>query len=67
MTQENHEKLNRLNPEVKEAYISAKTRILETIAKMDLFEKSSLSQEDRDTIIELLNDTSFLMKSEKLT
>ena len=65
MTKENHDRLHALRPEAKDAYIAAKTRILEAIAKMDLLENVELTQEEQNTIYELLDDTAFLMKSDK--
>lgn len=65
MTKENHEKLEALSPEAKSAYVTAKGRILEALREMDLFEGSSLSNEEKATIYELLNETAFLMKSEE--
>lgn len=65
MTKVNHEKLEALSPEGKSAYISAKGRILEALRKMDLFEGVSLSDGEKNTIYELLNETAFLMKSEE--
>ena len=65
MTTENHNRLHALRPEAKDAYIAAKTRILDAIGKMDLLEDVSLSQEDKNTIYELLDDTAFLMKSDE--
>ncbi len=65
MTKENHEKLEALSPEGKSAYVAAKGRILEAIRKMDLFEGVSLTDNEKTTIYELLNETAFLMKSEE--
>lgn len=65
MTKENHDRLHALRPEAKDAYIAAKKRILDAIAKMDLLEGVSLSEEEQQTIYELLDDTAFLMKSEE--
>jgi len=65
MTKENHKKLEALRPEVKSAYITAKGRILDVLREMDLFEGSSLTDEEKNTIYELLNETAFLMKSEE--
>ena len=65
MTKENHDRLHALRPEAKDAYISAKKRILDAIAKMDLLEGVSLTQEEQKTIYELLDDTAFLMKTEE--
>ena len=66
MTKENHNKLEALSPEAKDAYIAAKARILEALGKMDLLESVSLSDEEKSTVLELLNETAFLMKSEML-
>ena len=66
MTKENHDRLQALSPEVKDAYIAAKTRILDAIGKMDLLENVSLTEEEQSTIYELLDDTAFLMKSDEL-
>ena len=63
MTKENHDRLQALRPEAKDAYIAAKTRILDAIGKMDLLEGVSLSEEEQNTIYELLDDTAFLMKT----
>jgi len=65
MTKENHKKLEALSPEVKSAYITAKGRILDVLRKMDLFEGASLTDEEKTTIYELLDETAFLMKSEE--
>jgi len=65
MTKENHQKLEALSPEGKNAYIAAKARILEALRKMDLFESVSLTDEEKSTIYELLNETAFLMKSDE--
>ena len=62
MTIENHDRLHALRPEAKDAYIAAKTRILDAIGKMDLLEDVSLTGEEKNTIFELLDDTVFLMK-----
>ncbi|WP_309497102.1 hypothetical protein [Sulfurovum sp.] len=66
MTKENHNRLEALSPEGKDAYIAAKARILDVIGKMDLLEDVSLSEEEKSTIHELLDDTAFLMKTEEL-
>lgn len=66
MTEENHDRLEALSPEGKDAYIAAKARILDALGKMDLLEGVSLSDEEKKTIYELLDDTAFLMKSEQL-
>ena len=66
MTKENHDKLEAMSSEGKDAYIAAKARILDALGKMDLLENVSLSDEEKNTIYELLNETAFLMKSEKL-
>ncbi len=66
MTKANHDKLEALSPEGKDAYIAAKARILETLKKMDLLEGVSLSDEETNTIYTLLDETAFMMKSEKL-
>ena len=65
MTKENHDRLQALSPEVKDAYIAAKARILDAIGKMDLLEGVSLTQEEQNTVYELLDDTAFLMKSDE--
>lgn len=65
MTKENHDRLQALSPELKDAYIAAKTRILDAIGKMDLLEDVSLSEEDQNTIYELLDDTAFLIRSDE--
>lgn len=66
MTKENHVKLEALSPQAKSAYIAAKGHILEALREMDLFEGSaSLTDKEKNTIIELLNETAFLMKSEE--
>ena len=66
MTKENHDRLEALSSEGKDAYITAKTRILDAIGKMDLLKDVSLTDEEKNTIYELLDDTAFLMKSKKL-
>ena len=66
MIEENHDRLEALSPEGKDAYIAAKARILDAIGKMDLLKDVSLSDEEKSTIYELLDDTAFLMQSEKL-
>ncbi|HIP20204.1 MAG TPA: hypothetical protein EYG70_03680 [Sulfurimonas sp.] len=63
MTKENHVKLEALSPEGKSAYVSAKGRILEALRAMDLFEGVSLSDQEKTTIQELLDETAFLMQS----
>ncbi len=66
MTKENHVKLEALSQEAKSAYIAAKAKILESLREMNLFEGAgSLTDKDKNTIIELLNETAFLMKSEE--
>lgn len=65
MTKENHKKLEALSPKVKSAYIVAKGRILDVLREMDLFEDASLTEEEKNTIYELLDETAFLMKSEE--
>jgi hypothetical protein len=66
MTKENHVKLEALSPQAKSAYIAAKAKVLEALREMDLFEGSaSLTDKEKNTIIELLNETAFLMKSEE--
>ncbi len=65
MTKENHDRLQALSPEAKDAYIAAKTRILDAIGEMDLLQGVSLSEEEQNTIYELLDDTAFLMKTDK--
>lgn len=66
MTKENHLKLEALSPEAKSAYVTAKGHILEVLREMDLFEGAgSLTDKEKSTIIELLNETAFLMKSEE--
>ncbi|MDP3301873.1 MAG: hypothetical protein Q8S36_07915 [Sulfuricurvum sp.] len=66
MTKENHVKLEALSPEAKNAYITAKGHILEALREMDLFQGSgSLTDKEKSTIIELLNETAFLMQSEE--
>lgn len=65
MTTENHKKLEALSPEGKNAYVTAKGHILEALREMDLFEGVSLSEKEKNTIYELLNETAFLMKSEE--
>lgn len=66
MTKENHDRIQALSPEVKDAYIAAKTRILDAIGKMDLFEGVSLTEEEKNTIYELLDDTAFLTRIDAL-
>ncbi|GIT99491.1 hypothetical protein [Sulfurovum sp. TSL1] len=66
MTEENHDRLEALSPEGKDAYIAAKARILDALGKMNLLEDVSLTDEEKNTIYELLDDTAFLMKSEEL-
>lgn len=63
MTKENHDRLQGLSTDAKDAYIAAKTQILEAISKMDLLANTSLTDEEKTTIYELLDDTAFLMKS----
>jgi hypothetical protein len=66
MTKENHVKLEAMSPKAKSAYIAAKAKILEALREMNLFEDSaSLADKEKNTIIELLNETAFLMKSEE--
>lgn len=66
MTKENHAKLEALSQDAKSAYIAAKAKILESLREMDLFEGArSLTDKEKNTIIELLNETAFLMKSEE--
>ncbi|MCL4432009.1 MAG: hypothetical protein M1300_06795 [Epsilonproteobacteria bacterium] len=66
MTKENHVKLEALSPQAKSAYVAAKGHILEALREMDLFEGAgSLTDKEKNTIIELLNETAFLMKSEE--
>ena len=65
MTKENHVKLETLSPEAKSAYVAAKAKILEALRKMDLFEGTTLTDGEKNTINELLNETAFLMKSEE--
>ena len=65
MTKENHAKLEALSPEAKSAYVTAKGRILEALREMDLVEGTSLTDQEKTTIYELLNETAFLMKSEE--
>jgi len=65
MTKANHEKLEALSPEAKSAYVSAKSKILEALRKMDLFEGTSLNDKEKNTVYELLDETAFLMKSEE--
>lgn len=65
MTKENHVKLEALSPHVKSAYITAKGQILEALRKMDLFQGLSLTDQEKSTIYELLNETAFLMQSEE--
>ncbi|PHQ90683.1 MAG: hypothetical protein COB42_04785 [Sulfurimonas sp.] len=63
MTKANHEILEALRPEVKSAYITAKEHILDSIRKMDLFKDTSLTDEERNIVYKLLEETAFLMKS----
>lgn len=65
MTKENHAKLEALSPDAKSAYVAAKGQILEALRKMDLFAGATLTDEEKNTINELLNETAFLMKSEE--
>ena len=65
MTKENHNKLEALSTEGKDAYIAAKKRILDALGKMDLLEGTSLTDEEQSTIYKLLDETAFLMKSEE--
>ncbi|MHB8099070.1 MAG: hypothetical protein ACYDD5_05750 [Sulfuricurvum sp.] len=66
MTKENHLKLEALSPQAKNAYVTAKGHVLEALREMDLFEGAgSLTDKEKSTIIELLNETAFLMKSEE--
>lgn len=65
MTKENHAKLEALSPEAKSAYIAAKRQILEALRKMDLFAGVTLTDGEKNTIHELLDETAFLMKSEE--
>ncbi len=65
MTKENHEKLEALSPEGKNAYVKAKGHILDMLREMDLFEGVEVSDEEKTTIYKLLDETAFLMKSEK--
>jgi len=66
MTKENHDRLESLSPEAKDAYIAAKARILEALGKMDLLKDTSLTDKEQSTVYELLNETAFLMKSKEL-
>lgn len=66
MTEQNHKKLEALTPEAKNAYIHAKGRILEALREMDLLEGVSISEAEKNTVYELLNETAFLMKSEEV-
>ncbi|MBL4730313.1 MAG: hypothetical protein JKY28_02845 [Sulfurimonas sp.] len=63
MTKENHEILEALRPEAKSAYITAKGHILDSIRQMDLFKDTSLTDEERNIVYKLLEETAFLMKS----
>lgn len=65
MTKKNHEILESLSPEAKNAYIKAKGRILEALREMDLLEGTSLTSEEKNTVYTLLNETAFLMQSEE--
>ena len=65
MTKENHAKLEALSPQAKNAYVTAKGQILEALRQMDLLEGTSLSDAEKNTIYDLLNETVFLMKSEE--
>lgn len=65
MTKANHEKLEALSAEGKNAYITAKGHILDALREMDLFEGASLTDKEKTTIYELLDETAFLMKSEE--
>ena len=65
MTKENHVKLEALSPEAKSAYVAAKGKILDALRNMDLFEGISLSDEEKTTLLKLLDETTFLMKSEE--
>lgn len=65
MTKENHAKLEALSPEGKNAYVTAKGRILEALREMDLFEGVSLSDAEKEVVYKLLDETAFLMKSEE--
>lgn len=65
MTEVNHAKLESLSAEGKSIYITAKGRILNTLREMDLFEGRTLSDAEKSTIYELLNETAFLMQSEE--
>ena len=65
MTKENHKKLEALSPEGKSAYVTAKGRILDALREMDLFEGVSLTDNEKNTIYKLLDETAFLMKSEE--
>ena len=66
MTKENHAKLEAMRPEAKNAYIAAKAQILETLKNMDLLKDASLSDEEKNTIYKLLDETAFMMKSEEI-
>ncbi|PHR54092.1 MAG: hypothetical protein COA44_14335 [Arcobacter sp.] len=65
MTKANHEKLEALSPEAKNAYVAAKGHILDALREMDLFKGVSLNDKEKTTIYELLDETAFLMKSEE--
>ncbi len=65
MTKENHAKLEALSPEGKNAYVTAKKKILDALREMDLFKGLSLSDDEKETIYKLLDETAFLMKSEE--
>ena len=65
MTQENHAKLEALSPEGKNAYVTAKKQILDALREMNLLEGVSISEQERATVYELLDETAFLMKSEE--
>jgi len=65
MTQENHAKLEALSPEGKNAYVTAKKQILDVLREMNLLDGVSISEQERATVYELLDETAFLMKSEE--
>lgn len=66
MTEANHKKLESLSPDAKNAYVTAKGRILEMLRETDLFEDVTISDAEKTTVYELLNETAFLMKSEEI-
>ena len=54
-----------MSSEGKRAYVTAKGYIPDVLREMDLFEGVSLTDKEKTTIYELLDETVLLMKSEE--